>query len=476
MASPANTTESNKQTDTRNDEIWRKDRDHFLHPFAEYPDFDEEGCLVIDRADGAYIYDAKGQRYLDGIGGMWCVNIGYGVQEMADTLARQAQRLPYYNTFVNTTNAPAAELAAKLAELAPANLNRVFFSSGGSVANDTAVRTIHYYFNRLGQHSKKKIISRQMAYHGSSYLAMTLNGHSEEQVHFDVAEGLVEHVAAPYLYRRPSGSTESEFCDQLVAELEEKILNLGPENVAAFFAEPIMGAGGVIVPPDGYHVRTQKVCRKYGVLYVSDEVVTAFGRLGHMLASEEVFGITPDILTCAKGITSGYAPLGATLVSDEIYEVIRTPKDGEDNSFGHGFTYSGHPLCCAAAVKNIEIIERESICEHVREVGPYFEEQLATLLDLPLVGDVRGSHFMLCVENVANKETKELLSDEIDIGNRIADQCEARGVMVRPLGHLNVLSPPLILSRDEIDTIVSVLRESISATADDLVRENLWHG
>ncbi len=246
--------------------------------------------------------------------------------------------------------------------------------------------------------------------------------------------------------------------------------------MAAFFAEPIMGAGGVIVPPDGYHLRTQDVCRKYGVLYVSDEVVTGFGRLGHMLASEAVFGITPDIITCAKGITSGYAPLGATLISDEIYEVIRTPKSGEENSFGHGFTYSGHALCCAAAQKNIEIIEREAICEHVLEVGPYFEEQIATLRDLPLVGDVRGSHFMLCIENVADKESKELLPAEVNIGRRIADQCKKRGVMVRPLDHLNVISPPLVLTRGQIDIIVAVLHESILATANDLVRERMWRG
>ena len=209
------------QSQSQTDEIWRKDHDHFLHPFAEYPSFEEEGCLVIDRAAGAYIYDADGNRYLDGIGGMWCVNIGYGVREMADTMARQAQRLHFYNTFVDTTNAPAAELEAKLADLAPERLNRVFFSSGGSVANDTAVRTIHYYFNRLGKPSKKKIISRQLAYHGNTYMTMTLNGYSEEQDHFHVVENLVEHVSAPYVYRRPEGTTEGEFCDQLVAELED---------------------------------------------------------------------------------------------------------------------------------------------------------------------------------------------------------------------------------------------------------------
>ena len=456
-------------------DLWRKDRDHFIHPWAEFARFEEQGSLVIAEGRGATIYDSDGRAYLDGIGGMWCVNIGYGREEMAETLAQQARQLPFYNTFTDTTNPPAAELAAKLAELAPADLNHVFYGSGGSVANDTAVRTIHYYFNQLGQRSKKKLISRVGAYHGSTYLAMTLTGKPEDHLGFDLAPGLVHYVSAPDTYRRPAGTTLEEFCDQLAEELEAKILELGPENVAAFFAEPIMGAGGVLVPPPGYHRRTQEVCRRYEVLYVSDEVVTGFGRVGHMLASEPMFGLEPDIITCAKGLTSGYVPLGVTLISDEIYEVIRVAKT-PGAAFSHGFTYSGHALCCAAALKNIEIIEREALCEHVQKLGPYFEQKLATLSDLPLVGDVRGCNFMLCIENVADKRSKELLPEEVEIGNRIAGHAERRGLMVRPIGHLNVLSPPLILTREQIDTIVAVLRESIKATADDLVRERLWRG
>jgi len=454
-------------------ELWNQDRSHLLHPWAEFPRFEEQGCLVISEADGAYVYDAEGKAYLDGIGGLWCVQIGYGREEMAETLAEQARKLCYYNTFVDTTNPPAAKLAAKLAELAPASLNHVFFGSGGSDANDTAVRTIHFYQNRRGRPAKKKIISRWDAYHGSTYMAMTLTGKRDDHVGFDLAPDLVHYVSAPNCYRRPAGTSLEEFCDLLVAELEATILKLGPENVAAFFAEPILGAGGVIVPPPGYHRRTRELCRRYDVLYVSDEVVTGFGRLGHMLASEPLFGIEPDVITCAKGITSGYAPLGATLISDEIWEVIRTPHASRA-PFSHGFTYSGHPLSCAAALKNIEIMEREDLCGRVRELGPYFMERLTSLKDLPLVGDVRGSHFMLCVENVADKRTQELLPEEVDIGRRISDHCEGRGVMVRPIGHLNVLSPPLILSREQIDTIVAVLRASILATADDLVREGLW--
>ena len=455
--------------------IWRKDRDHFIHPWTDFSSFEDTGCLVIAEADGAYIYDSEGRKYLDGIGGMWAVNIGYGREEMAQTLAEQARRLPFYNTFSDTTNIPASELAAKLAELAPDSINHVFFSGGGSVAIDTAVRMIHFYFNRLGKHSKKKLISRDRAYHGSTYMAMTLTGVHEDHVGFDLAPDLVHYVSAPETYRRPDGTTLDEYCDILVKELEDKILELGPDNVAAFFAEPIMGAGGVLVPPAGYHKRTLEVCRRYDVLYVSDEVVTGFGRVGHMLASEPAFDIVPDIITCAKGLTSGYAPLGATLISDAIHEVLSTPQ-APGAFFSHGFTYSGHALCCEAALTNIEILEREDICGHVRTLGPYFEKQLATLRDLPIVGDTRGKNFMLCVENVANQTTKELLPDEIDIGLRVSKRCEAMGVMVRPVGHLNILSPPLILSRGQIDTIVEVLRKSIEGVQDDLVREGLWHG
>ncbi|MBW2697796.1 MAG: aminotransferase [Deltaproteobacteria bacterium] len=456
-------------------EVWRKDRDHFVHPWTNFASFEEKGSLVIAEAEGAYVFDSEGKRYLDAIGGLWCVNIGYGREEMAQTLANQARRLPFYNTFTDTTNVPASELAAKLAELAPSSLNHVFYGSGGSAANDTAVRIIHFYFNQLGKRDKKKIISRDRAYHGSTYLAMTLTGCKEDHTGFDLVPDLVHYVSAPDTYRRPNGTTLEEFCDLLVREFEDKILELGPENVAAFFAEPIMGAGGVLVPPPGYHRRTLEVCRRYGILYVSDEVVTGFGRLGHFFASEPVFDIEPDIITSAKGLTSGYAPLGATLLSDEIYEVLRVPQ-APGAYFSHGFTYSGHALCCAAALTNIEIMEREEICGHVQELGPYFERQLATLRDLPLVGDTRGKDFMLCVENVADQATRELLPHEVAIGSRIADRCEELGVIVRPLGHLNVLSPPLILTREQVDEIVDVLRRAIESTQDDLVREGLWHG
>ena len=458
-----------------NEDLRQKDRDHNIHPWTDFATFKEEGSEVMAEADGVYVYNAEGERYMDGIGGLWCVNIGYGRDEMAQAIADQVRRIPYYSTFTHLTTPPAAELAAKLAEVAPASINHVFYGTGGSMANDTAIRVIHFYFNRLGKPEKKKIISRVDAYHGSTYLAMTLTGVKSNHVGFDLAPGLVHYIPAPHTYRRPDGMSVDAFCDEKVADLENKILELGPENVACFIAEPIMGGGGVIVPPPGYHARTKAVCEKHEVLYISDEVVTGFGRLGHFFASEPVFGFTPDIITSAKGLTSGYIPHSATLFSDAIYEVISVPQE-EGALFSHGFTYAGHPVSCAAGLKNIEIIEREDLCGHVREVGPYFEARLGELLSLPLVGDVRGKQFMMCVEAVKNKETREVFEADAKIGARITRHCQSRGLLVRPLGHMNVLSPPLTLTRAQIDTLVDILRESIIATQNDLVRENLWQG
>ena len=455
--------------------LWQKDIDHVIHPWAMYPQFESEGALVIAESQGAYVFDTTGKRYLDGIGGIWCVNIGYGREEMAHAIAEQVMRIPYFNTFTDTTTPPVAELAARLADISPEPLNHVFFSTGGSVANDSAVRIAHHYFHRLGQRSKKKVISRINAYHGSTYLAMSMTGILEDHESFHIASDIVDYVSCPYIYRRPEGMTVEEFCDFLIDEFEQKIVDLGPENVAAFIAEPVLGSGGVIVPPDGYHRRMWEVCKKYDVLYISDEVVTGFGRLGHWFTSEEMFGVVPDMITSAKGITSGYLPLGATIISDKIHEVISSPKYG-DNVFYHGFTYSGHPVVCAAGLMNMEIIERDGILQHVQEVGPYFEKQLATLLDLPTVGDVRGSHFMLCVESVANKETKALLPESVNVGERIARASEKRGLMVRPSGHLNILSPTLILTHEQIDELVATLRAAIIEVNDDLVREGIKIG
>lgn len=447
--------------------LWRKDKDHFIHPFTDFSVFHDQGCDLITDSDGIYVEDAKGNRFIDGIAGLWCVNVGHGRAEIGQAMANQATRMAYFSTFNNLSNAPAAELAAKLAELAPEHLNHVFYSCGGSAANDATIRLVHYYFNRLGKPEKKRILSRNNAYHGTTYLAATLTGIASNNWDFDTLDHLVTHLSEANCYRRPEGMSEAEYCDHLVAEFEETIERIGAENIAAFIAEPIMGAGGVLVAPRGYHARMQAVCRANNILFIADEVVTGFGRLGHFFASEAVFETRPDIINCAKGLTSGYAPLGATLISDEIYEVLGTPQR-KGGVLSTGFTYSGHPVSCAAALKNIEIIEREGICKNVREVGPYLEEQLRTLSHHTTVGDVRGSHFMMCLENVADKATKELLPVEARVGDRIAFEAQKRGLIIRPVGHLNIVSPPLIWTRETVDRVVAILDEALTAATASL--------
>ena len=463
----------NLKYDTR--DLWRKDRDHYIHPWTDFATFKETGSDVIAEGEGIYVYDADGRRYIDGIGGLWCVNIGYGREEMAECLAEQARRICYYSTFTHLTTPPAAELAAKLAQLAPGPLNHVFYGTGGSMANDSVIRIVHFYFNRLGKRAKKHIIARIDGYHGSTLLTASVTGVMFDRIEFDTLDGFIHHIPCPNPYRRPDGMSVEEFCDAKVADLEHKILEVGPDNVALFIAEPIMGAGGVIVPPPGYHRRTHEVCARHDVLYVSDEVVTGFGRLGHFFASKDVFDLQPDIITCAKGLTSGYQPLGAAMIPDLMYEVISVPQ-AKGAMFTQGFTYSGHPIACAAGLKNIEIMEREDICGHVRRTGPYFEERLRSLYDLPIVGDVRGKDFMLCVEFVADRTTKALLAPAAQIGTLVARHCQDRGLIVRPLGHLNVMSPPLIMTRAQIDELVDILRQSITASMDDMVRAGHWRG
>jgi adenosylmethionine-8-amino-7-oxononanoate aminotransferase len=456
-------------------DLVQKDKDHFVHPWQVFDVFKHDGALPIDRGEGCRVWDTDGNEYFDAVGGLWCNNIGLGRKEMADAIAEQALKLSYANTFTDMTNAPAAELAQKLAELAPGDLNRVLYSTGGSTAVDTAVRLMQFYNNCRGKTDKKHIISRTDGYHGSTYVAMSIGGKpGDRSPLFDYIDDTIHRISSPNYYREATaGMSEAEFTDALIKEFEDKIVEIGgEEKVMAYFAEPIMGSGGVIVAPEAYNRGMWEVCKKYDILYVSDEVVTGFGRLGHWFASKDEFDIQPDILLCAKGLTSGYLPLGATIFSDRIWDVIA--EDGQDRCISHGFTYSGHPVACAAALKNIEIMEREKIFENVNEVGPYFEEQLQTLTDLPIVGEVRGMKFMCCVEFVKDPLTKELFDEALDIGKRIANAADKRGLIVRPIVHLNIMSPPLIMTREDVDFVVATLRESIKEALTDLEAEGHW--
>jgi adenosylmethionine-8-amino-7-oxononanoate aminotransferase len=416
------------------------------------------------------VTDAKGHRMIDGIGGMWCVNVGYGRNEIADAIAEQARKLCYFSPFGIIATPPSIEFAARLAQYAPGDLKHVFFTTGGSTAIDSALRFVSFRNNFLGLPKKKHIITREYAYHGSTLLSASVSGKPQDRGNMDLITDTIHHLPVPNPYRRPDGMSLEAFCDEKVADLENKILELGPENVACFIAEPLLASGGVIVPPPGYQKRTWEICRKYDVLYISDEVVTGFGRLGHIFASKPVFDIEPDIITCAKGLTSGYVPLGAMLVSDRLFAEL-TATAGKGQFFANGYTYSAHPVACAAGMANLDIIEREDICGRVRENGPYFQQRMRELLELDIVGDVRGSQFMVCVETSADKKQKLAPPAEWEVAWRIFEKCRPKGLMVRPLSHLIILSPPLVITRAQIDEAVEVLKQGIKEVFDDLTRE-----
>ncbi len=443
---------------TSTDEILTSDS-HLIQSFANLHGLKQQDArTAIVGAKGAYVTDSEGNQLIDGIGGLWCVNVGHGRTEIIDAITEQLKTLDYYSTFYNFTHPAAAQLAQKVASLAPDGLNHVYFANSGSVANDSAVRMLHHYNNLKGRPNKKKILSRIGAYHGSTHLSMAMTTPLYSEGWDTAADGLVHHLRSPYQYREgEDGMTEAEFLEVLAKDMIDTIQEIGAENIAGFIAEPIMGAGGVLVAPAGYHKRMRDITAEHDIMYIADEVVTAFGRLGEMFSSESIYGMVPDIICTAKGITSGYQPLSATIISDEIYDVI----SGPDAMFLHGMTYSGHPAACAAGLANIAILENEDIPGRVKTTGKVFENALRGLSDLDAVGEVRGSHFMMGIEFVANKDTKETYSDEVNIGLQIAQECQRRGLIARPLGNILILSPTLIMDEPMIAEIEGILRESI---------------
>ncbi len=457
---------SNEQISPEAIQHW--DNTHFLHPWESVGTSDANRVIAA-KAEGIYLYDPDGKRYIDGPGGMWCTQIGYGRQEMADAIAEQVMRLPYYTPWAFASE-PSSLLARRIAEMTPGDLNSVFFTTGGSSAVDSALRFAHFFNNLRGRPEKKMIIARDKGYHGSTYLAASVTGKERTKSRTDVDKRMVRFIGNVNPYVRPKGMSVEDWCDAKVAELEEAILEAGPENVAAFIAEPVLASGGVIVPPPGYHKRTLEVCRRHDVLYISDEVVTGFGRLGHWFASEEVFGITPDIITCAKGLTSGYLPLGAMILSDRLWDEI-SAAGREDVAFSNGFTYSGHPVCCAAALKNIEIMEREGILEHVRAITPHFQARVHDLARHEIVGDTRGAGLIGCVEGAAAPDLPEerRLAIDAEFGARVDAKCEEMGLIVRPLYQMCVFSPPLIITETQIDEMFDILDTAVRQVQDEMM-------
>lgn len=437
--------------------IQAKDR-HFLHPWEDVTAIGTEARTVIAKADGIYITDSDGNRLIDGPGGMWCVNVGHGREEIVEAVAAQMRDLTYFSPW-SATAPPAAVLAERLAGLAPGDLNNVFFTTGGSTAVDSALRFAFFYNNCLGRPEKKHIISRVGAYHGSTYLTASCSGKMLEKANMDMVEDRVHLIPNPNPALRPSGMSLEEFCDRKVADLKNKILELGPDKVAAFIAEPILASGGVIIPPEGYYQRCHELCRKHDVLFIADEVVTAFGRLGHYFASKDVFGVEPDMLTTAKGLTSGYVPMGALFISDRLMADIKAAGN-EPKGFFSGFTYSGHPVAAAAALANLDIFEHDALLDHVAKVAPHFEKRLQELADLPMVRDVRVNGLMAGVECCLDPEKPD---DERDMNFllEVDEICQENGLLLRPVYSSAVLSPPLTITTAQIDALVGILKQGL---------------
>ena len=452
------------------------DKRNVFHPYEPVDKFglDKDDRTFAESAGGIYVYDENGHGVIDGPAGMWCMQLGYGRPEIAEAMAEQARKMAYCSPF-SESNSITAILAHEIAERTPGDLNTVFFSTGGSTAVESAIRFVHFRNNVLGKPSKKKIISREHAYHGSTYLTASMSGKPHERQWLDIDREQIHFLPDVNPFNRPAEQSEENFLEEKVSDLENAILEIGPDNVALFVAEPVLASGGVIVPPEGYHRRCLEVCRKYDVLYLSDEVVTGFGRCGHWFASEEVFDIVPDIITSAKGLTSGMIPMGATIISDRLVEEL-TGEVGEGKFYSAGFTYSGHPVSAAAALKNIEIIEEEGVLEHVREITPHFQTRLKNMLDHPMIVDARGVGLIGCLQAAVSKDGVENDDASDKLGAMLDEECQKLGLMLRPYGKLAIFSPPLIITREEIDKLFDILEEGVERVSQALAKQGYKMG
>lgn len=441
----------------------------FFHPWEGVELYGNNARTILTEGEGVYVRDSEGNRMIDGPGGMWCVNVGHGNAEMAEAIKQQALALPYASSF-SMGNVPASLLADKLAALAPGDLNNVFFTTCGSTAVDSALRLVAFRNNYIGRSEKKYLLSRVNAYHGSTFLSASVSGKGRDKNYHDFYSENVHFVSSPKRCSDDAGMSDDEYNKLKADELEAAICRIGADKVAAFIAEPVMGSGGVIIPPSGYFLACLEVCRRHEVVFIADETVTAFGRLGYFFSCEDVFDVVPDIITCAKGLTSGYVPMGATIISDRIMNSMRDAVN-EDGIFANGYTYSGHPLAAAAALKNIEIMERDGFMEHVRDVGRYFEERIKTLEDLEIVDSTRAIGLMGCVECRPLSGMEHSLSVDYSIGTRVDRHCQELGLLVRPLINMCVMSPPLIITRAQIDDMLNILREGLRRTEEELKKE-----
>ena len=448
--------------------LQQKDKDHHLHPFTDHLQLSEKGTRVITRGDGVYIWDSEGHQILDAMSGLWCVNLGYGRKELAQAAYEQMEELPYYNNFFQCTHPPAIELSSVLGEVSPKSMDHVFFTSSGSEAIDTVVRMVRYYWSLLGKPDKKIILGRNNAYHGSTIAGASLGGMSGMHAQGDLPIPNIHHIQQPYWFAEGEDLDKDTFGRQVANDLERAIKEHGIENIAGFIAEPIQGAGGVIIPPETYWPEVQNIIDRYEILLIADEVITGFGRLGDWFASS-VYEIKPDLISFAKGVTSGYLPLGGVLVNNRVANTIID----EGGEFAHGFTYSGHPAACAVALKNIEIIKEEKILDEVKsKTAPYLKKEWLKLAEHPLVGEARIKGLMGAIELCANKETRERFSsegrftslDEISAGSLCRDLSINNGLVMRAVGDTMIIAPPLIINQEQIDELISKATKTLDDT------------
>ena len=454
--------------------IQAMDSAHYIHSFTDHGDLTTRGARVMTHAEGIYVWDSEGKKVLDGMSGLWCVNVGYGRKELADAAYQQMMTLPYYNSFFQTTNIPATKLAAKLASLAPTvgdrSFNHVFYSSSGSESNDTNVRMVRRYWDLLGQPQRKTIIGRINGYHGSTMAGASLGGMSGMHAQGDLPIPNITHIDQPYFFENGlPGESEADFGLRAAGWLETKILELGADKVAAFIGEPVQGAGGVIIPPATYWPEIQRIVDKYGILLISDEVICAFGRLGHWFAYEK-FGYKPDLVTFAKGVTSGYIPLGGVMVGNRVAKVL-IEQGGE---FNHGYTYSGHPVACAVALANLEVMERDNLVGRVKDdIGPYLAKRFAELNSHPLVGVAETCGFAAGLVLVKNKQTQECFDSAFGVGMVCRGHCFGNGLIMRAVGDRMIIAPPLIMTRAQIDEMMVLIVKCLDLTYADVLK-NGW--
>jgi L-2,4-diaminobutyrate transaminase len=452
------------------------DKERVLHPATSIADHLKTGPRIMAEGAGVTLTDTAGRRYIDAVAGLWCVNIGYGRTEVADAMAAQSRRLAYYHTFSSMSNEPQIRLADRLLGIVPGRMSKVFFANSGSEANDTQVKLVWYYNNLRGQPKKKKIIARLQAYHGTTVASASLTGLPAFHKAFDLPIAGILHTKPTYYYRDAApGQTEEAYAGTLAAELEQLIQREGPDTVAAFIAEPVMGAGGVLVPPATYFAKVQQVLRKHDVLMIADEVICGFGRLGRAFGSD-VYGIEPDLVTAAKGLTSGYFPLSACFVSEKVWTVLReaSPQTG---AFAHGFTYSGHPVGAAAALANLDILLGEDMVGNSARVGAYLQGRLReSFAGHALVGEIRGVGLIAGIELVADKATKRAFEPASKVAHRVAQRCLEEGLIVRalPVGHVLAFSPPLCITREQVDEVIDRFGRGLAAVTDELVRQGEW--